>query len=45
MSILKMSEKEKRAIQEKHKNAVKKEQDKKIEENKGLQKPDKKKDN
>ena len=40
-----MSEEEKKAIQEKHKEAIKKQQDKKIEENKGLQKPDKKKDN
>jgi len=40
MNILKMSEKEKKAIQEKHKIAIKKQQDKKIEENKGLQKPE-----
>jgi len=43
MSILKISEEEKKAIQEKHKIAIKKEQEKKIEENKGLQKPDSKK--
>jgi hypothetical protein len=43
MSILKMSEQEKKAIQEKHKIAIKNQQDKKIEENKGLQKPEKKK--
>ena len=43
MSILKMTEEEKKAIHEKHQEAIKKQQDKKIEESKGLQKPDKKK--
>lgn len=45
MSIIKMSEEEKKAIQEKHKEAIKKEQQKKIEENKGLQKPNNQKTN
>lgn len=39
MSILKMSEEEKKAIHEKHMEAIKKQQEKKNEEKKGLQKP------
>jgi hypothetical protein len=43
MDIIKMTEEEKRKILNKHKEATKQINDKKVELNKGLQKPEKKK--
>jgi hypothetical protein len=44
MSILQMSEEEKKKISEQHKNAVKKDNDKKTELKQGLKQPEKKED-